>query len=134
MFLTLLIRNWRIVVIAALLAVISVEYVYIKHLNSEIIKMTDEKELLERKLVDAKNELKVSLSKIDEQNSAIDRLKKESDDRQKRNLAEMAKVKQAADAIKRSAEEIIRLKPPVGIPVCDSANALINQELQNAKK
>lgn len=134
MFLTFLLNNKSLIVIALLLATIAGEYTYITILKSEKDTLVAEKAQLKTLLDESQANLKQLQNDIQVQNDAIDKLKKEGDARVAKGAAEVKKAQDTAAEYKRRADELLGRKPPQNMSKCDAANTLINEELQNAHK
>jgi hypothetical protein len=70
---------------------------------------------------------------LDEQNAAVQRLKDAADKRVEENKKAIAVAKAEAESHKKRAASLLSRVPTAGITVCESADNLFNQEIQNAK-
>jgi peptidoglycan hydrolase CwlO-like protein len=129
----LLLKNWQLVVIAALMVMISVSGLYISRLKSEKRTLVEEKVTLQIELNESHANIAQLTNDIGIQNTAIDKLKTDSDNRQKEHAVELASAKKAALDYKAQAAAILSAKAPQNISDCDAANNLINQGIRNAK-
>ncbi len=129
-----LIKNKTLVMLAILGMIIAGQTVYISMLRSDKVALTAEKAQL-KTLLDVSQANVIELQgNIKTQNDAIDVLKKNGDARVAKHAEEVKKANDVANTYKKRAEELLKRKPPQGIPRCDAANALINEEIRNAKK
>lgn len=128
-----LLGNWELIVIGLLLAALAGSSAYIKYLAGRNDTLVFEKANLSAALQVSQTSVVTLQSAIDEQNTAIDKLKNDAAEREKSNAVIIAKAKVAsANNTKRSAE-IINLQPPNGVTSCDAANSLFNSEITNEK-
>jgi Tfp pilus assembly protein PilN len=131
MFLSFILNNKMLIVVLALLAVMAGEGVYITTLKSEKATLVAEKATL---TTESQANLKQLQNDIQAQNTAIDVLKKEGDARVAKHVAEVKVAQAAAKSYKQMADDLLNRKPPQGMPKCDAADALINEEIKNAHK
>jgi peptidoglycan hydrolase CwlO-like protein len=134
MFLSFILNNKMLIVVLALLAVMAGEGVYITTLKSEKATLVAEKATLTTMLAESQANLKQLQNDIQAQNTAIDVLKKEGDARVAKHVAEVKVAQAAAKSYKQMADDLLNRKPPQGMPKCDAADALINEEIKNAHK
>ena len=106
---------------------------YIFVLRSNLQTCEAEKKTLEAELAVSQASVKGLQLAITEQNSAIDKLKTDSDVREKAGAVEIAKAKVKADGFKKQADTLLKRVIPQGVAKCDAANQLINEEIKNAK-
>ena len=131
---TFLLNNKTLVMLALLSLVIAGQGVYISMLRSDKTVLIAEKSQLKTLLdVSQANVLQLT-GDIEAQNASIDALKKDGDERLAKHAKEVKKAEDAAAAYKKRAEELLTRKPPQNVSRCDAANALINEEIRNAKK
>lgn len=107
--------------------------IYIKILKSEINSCEAEKKNLVAELAISQASVKSLQGAITEQNVAIDKLKTDSDAREKAGAAEVAKAKVKAEGFKKQADNLLKRIVPQNMTKCDAANSLINEEIKNAK-
>ena len=132
MFLTFLLNNKTLILITALLIAMASEGVYITTLKSEAKILVAEKATLTTMLTESQANLKQLQSDIQAQNTAINALKAEADARVAKHAVEVKQAQTIANSYKQKADDLLKLKAPSGIPVCDAANELINKEIKNA--
>lgn len=114
-------------------AVVVVAGIYIKILKVEISSCEAEKKNLVAELAISQASVKSLQAAINDQNAAVDKLKTDSDNREKAGAVEIAKAKVTADGFKKQADTLLRRVVPQNTSMCDAANQLINEEINNAK-
>lgn len=129
----LLLRNWQLMIIGLLAAIILFCTVYIRYLRAETISLQAEKKAVELQLETANAQIAQCNGKIDSQNRAIDEWKKESDERARRINSELSKLKKQTQLGQQAALDIINNKPQTSMSSCENAIRIINQELKNSK-
>jgi uncharacterized coiled-coil protein SlyX len=102
-------------------------FLYIKVLKSE-------NESLTIKLSVAESSIKTLQTSISKQNTAIDKMKKDADDRLKENIKNVNKSKEERKIFDKHSKDLLSKKTPEDISKCDSANLLINEEIDNEPK
>jgi hypothetical protein len=132
--LTLLLKNWQLVVIGLLLAVLAGTGVYITLLKSQKDTLRAEKATLTTLLTESQANLVQLKNDIQAQNNAINALKLEADARLIKNAADVKTAQNTANSYKQKADDLLKQKAPVDVPTCTSANDLINREINNAHK
>ena len=133
MFISFLLKNWQIVIIGLLSAAIAALLINKKILISDNNKKEAELKALTAQLGVSQASVKSLQIAINDQNLAIDKLKKDSDEREAAGKILVDKAKLEALKYKRRADELMKLKPTPGKTQCESAEELINQEIRNAK-
>ena len=93
-----------------------------------------EKAAVQTLLETSQANLKQLQGEIKVQNDAIEKLKKEGDERVAKNAEEVKKAQAVAETYKKKAEDLMNRKAPQNLNKCDAANALINEEIRNARK
>mgnify|MGYP001175421669 CR=1 FL=1 len=128
MWLSLLTNKYVLmgIVVAALSA-------YMFMLRSNLQTCEAEKKTLEAELAVSQASVKGLQLAITEQNSAIEKLKTDSDTREKSHQKEIAKAKITSESFKKQAADILKKVAPQNISKCDAANQVINEELQRVK-
>lgn len=126
-------KNKNLILIGVLLAAFAAGYYDIKLLKSELATAQAEKAAIQSELKVSQDSVATLRKSIDDQNEAIKKMKIADQERFNANQAEVNKAKVAASNYKKQAEDIMRLRPSEKISRCDSANELINKEIQNAK-
>jgi hypothetical protein len=132
--LTFFLNNKTYIVIALLGLVIAGQTVYITVLRSQKDTLVAEKQVLQISLDASQASLLQLKNDIVAQNAAIEKLKTESDARLAKNAVEVKKAQAVAQSYKRQAEDLLNRPPPQDMSKCDAAEALINEELANARK
>lgn len=131
--LAVLLKNKNLVVIGILLALFAGGGIYIKMLKGNIATLTAEKAALVIELQVSNASIKSLQKAIDDQNTAINKMKDDADKRQAAHQTEINKAKATADTYRKQAQDLMDAKAQADKPKCDSANDLINQEIKNAK-
>lgn len=132
--LTLLLKNWQLVVIGLLLAALAGSGVYITLLKSQKDTLVAEKGTLTTLLDVSQANLVQLKNDIQAQNTAINALKTEADARVAKHATEVKAAQSIANTYRQKADDLLKRRAPQNVPKCDSANDLINSELQNAHK
>ncbi len=125
--------NKQLVEFLIVAAVLLGAFTYIKILKSELATAVAEKAVLTTDLGISQNAVKRLQDAINDQNTAITKLKIDADLREASHAADIAKAKASSVNYGKQADAIMKLKAPNGKPVCVAADDLINQELKNAK-
>jgi predicted nucleic acid-binding Zn-ribbon protein len=133
MFIELVLRNWKLIVAALLLATIAGMGMYIKFLNSNISTLNAEKQVIQAKLDVSQSSVKSLQIAINDQNDAIDNMQIQADARERSHAGAIATAKATTISAKKKADELMAAMAPQNISKCDAANQLINQEIQRAK-
>lgn len=107
---------------------------YVVVLRGNVAELTAEKNLLSAKLEVSNSSISSLEQAIQDQNTAVEKLKQAAESRFAANAEELKKAQQAARVFKDKADRIINTPAPPGVDTCTAANALINQEIQDAKK
>lgn len=113
-------------------AVVIAACIYIMMLRSSLSVCEAEKNVVVAELAVSQASVKSLSAAIDEQNTAIEKLKSAADERAKKNAAEVARAKAEADTFKKKANSLIARTVPQDVSKCDAANQLFN-EVINAK-
>lgn len=129
----LLLKHWKIIVMGILLSMLTVSGYYIKLLKSQKDTLVAEKNLVQAALEVSQGSVLSLQEAIADQNTAIEKLKQESDAREEAGKKLIEKAKADARRYKKRAEDLMKIKPLPGKTDCESANELINQEIRNAK-
>jgi len=132
--LTLLLKNWQLVVIGILLAAISAMGLYVKSLKNDITLCEDQKKVIKAELDISQASVKSLQGAIDEQNAAVQKMKDAAAAKEKLYLEELARVKKTTDILRQQAGDIMKRQPPQGMSACDAANNLISEEIVRGKK
>lgn len=107
--------------------------IYIKILKNELSHSQDENNILSLKLSVSETSVKSLQNAINDQNSAIERLKKSASDREKLYRIEIEKATSKAGTLKKQADEILKKILPQNITKCDAANELVNSQINEGK-
>jgi uncharacterized protein YlxW (UPF0749 family) len=129
----ILLKNKSLVMMGILLLALAGSSIRIKILKSDVATVTAKAEVLAGELEVSQASVRSLQQAIKDQNSAIDKLKEDSDKRFAKHQAEVNKAKAVAASYKKQAEQIMISKVPPDQSNCDAANNLFNGELQNAK-
>jgi len=129
-----LLKNKALVAILILAAALGVQSFRISLLKSEAKTLTAEKQTLKTQLDESQANLLQLQNDIQSQNAAIERLKKDGDERVAKNAEDVKKAKKEAEGYKKQAQDLMNRKVPQNVSKCDAANALINEEIRNARK
>lgn len=132
--LAILLNNKTWVIFALLSVFIASEAIYIKLLRSEKDTLVSQNTNLSNLLKDSQGTVKQLQNDISTQNRAVEDLKTAAENRKKDNAALVKKAQDSADTYKKRADDILKKVPPQTSNKCDSANLLINEEIENAKK
>lgn len=125
--------NKNLIILAILAAAFAGGVLYIKILKNDLVAAVAEKNTLTADLGVSQASVKGLQESINEQNSAITKLKSDADAREASHVTEIAKAKETALNYQKQAAALMKLKAPNGKPVCAAADDLINEELKNAK-
>lgn len=132
-FLSVLTANKTLIIAALLIAMLAGAGVYIKVLKSDIKVLESEKVALNTKLAISNASITTLEGAINEQNTAIQKLKEHAIKREQEGRVWTAKAKVEADDLKKKADTLMKQIPSQGIPRCDAANKLFDLEIKNAK-
>jgi parvulin-like peptidyl-prolyl isomerase len=128
-----ILQYWKIGAIAIIAIAVLAAAGYIKILKSDIEVLESEKVVLNQALAISKQSVIDLSAAIDKQNTAISIMKKESDERQKKYLEDIAKAKKFSDGLKKQAEDLMKRTLPQNTNACNAANSLIIEELNHAE-
>ena len=131
--LTILLNNKNLVIIGVLIAAMLSGFIYVKMLKSNLTTAIAEKNTLVAELQVSQESVKSLQTAITDQNTAVEKMKTDADARAKSAQAEIDKAHTISAAYKKHADDLMNVKPLPGTSSCQSAEALINQEIQNAK-
>ena len=107
--------------------------VYVALLRGNLATCEAEKKVLVAELEVSQASVKNLQIAINDQNTAIEKLKSDSDTREKSHQQEIAKAKITSESFKKQAADILKKIAPQNISKCDAANQVINEELQRVK-
>lgn len=130
MFVSLLLKNWKYVIIVGLLISLVGSGIYVKILKAQITNCEQEKKNVQDALSISQSSVKSLQLSINEQNAAIEKLKKDADERLKNNAAALAKAKQDANNQKIKADKLLQTQRNTAITACEDANNLFNSVLK----
>lgn len=125
--------------IVVLLGIFVYQNVMINMSKKEIEKLEAQKSTLNAQIIVLTNNVKQLHTKIDEQNAAIEKMRKDAEEKEKQNQEMLERASATADTYKKQAQELLRRKPPPNMTKCEAANDLINTEskksvLESAKR
>jgi predicted nucleic acid-binding Zn-ribbon protein len=133
MFIELILKNWKLIVAIGLVAVMAGLGVYIRILHGDISTLEEKAKTAQAELEVSQASVKSLQIAINDQNTAIDKLKTDTDAREKAHAVEIAVAKTTANTAKKRAADLMASMAPQNISKCDAANQLINSEIQRAK-
>ena len=84
---------------------------------------------LQTQLTASQGSVKQLMSSVDEQNTAIDKLKADSANRLSATSALIATANKARNQANLTANQLLKAQAPVGIDKCQAAINLINKEI-----
>ncbi len=122
------------VFVALLLMFIAGQGAYVSVLGSRLDLAKSQKDLLSTQLSSSRASVQQLELSLEDQNTAIEKIKSAADERVKAHAAEVQKAQQLASTYKARAEELLRKDKPNNKSSCDAVDDLINEELRNAKK
>lgn len=125
-----LVSNWRLLAVGALLLVIAGMFAYIEVLKIQKSELTTENKSMKFQLESSQNNVKKLSEDIARQNTAVDTLKKEADERLAKASADLKKAQFQAASFKRMADDYMSRKPPEGLPLCQAADELFNEAIK----
>jgi hypothetical protein len=129
---SILLNNKSLVAILLLAALLGGGYIYIGVLKSDVEKTIAEKNVVIAELQASQAALKGLQSAVNEQNTAVEKLKNDAEARVAAGQAEITQAKVTSELYKRKASDLMKVKPDPKLSRCDAANALINSEIANA--
>lgn len=130
MFIAMLLKNWQLVIIAMLLATIAGISIYVSFLKRSTEQVKAEKQVLIGELKISQASVKTLQNSIDEQNTAIEKLKSDAAERAKTNASALAKAKQDAMKQREIAKELMKVQRDTSLSACEDANNLFNSVLK----
>lgn len=133
-FLTQLLTHWKLALSGVLLATVVASGIYVKILKAKLEIRDSEIAALTLKLETSETKIKMLSDRINFQNEAIENLAKEAKERLKRHGVELNRANTNANNYKKQAEELMNRKPDATVPICKSADNLINEELKRVRK
>lgn len=131
--LSLVLKNWQLVVICVLVALLSVLSLYIKSLKKDIEVTESEKNVLKVELQVSQASVKSLQVAMNEQNAAVEKFKADAELREKNNKIIIQRAKNEAERNAKRASDFMNRKPDPNQPICKSADDLINEAIRNAK-
>jgi hypothetical protein len=132
LILSFVLRNKGLVVSLLLMAALGGCYFYIEMLKNYAARMVAEKNVVIAELQASQAALKGLQSAVNEQNTAVEKLKNDAEARVAAGQAEITQAKVTSELYKRKASDLMKVKPDPKLSRCDAANALINSEIANA--
>jgi hypothetical protein len=131
--LAFLLDHKTLIAFAVLFMVIAGEGITIKLEKADVVEAKANLKTTETQLSVSEASVISLQNAIKQQNDAIQQMKTDETAREASHKAELAMANATKNSYAQKAAELMKQKVPQGAPVCDSANALINQELKNAK-
>jgi len=131
--LSIIVKNKNLFLFIVALSILGAGIGYTLHLKKNIQQLEDEKIVLMTELRVSQSSVAALQKAIDEQNVAVGKLKKDSDQLLQAGKKEVAAAKKEADKYRKLANELAGATHPANISTCDAANALINSVISNAK-
>ncbi len=129
-----LFNHKSLVIIAIMALALAGTGIQIKFLKNQKAELVAEKEQLKTLLAVSQANVKQLQSDIQSQNEKVEKFKKDADERQAANQVLVKKASDQAAIIKKKSDDLLKRQPPANMSSCDAANALINEEIQNATK
>lgn len=129
-----LLLNKYVIGLILLGALIGGSFFYVYHLRSEVASLTEKNTGLTADLKVSQDSVKSLQTSINDQNTAITKLQSDALARVASHAAELAAAQKIATTATTRSATILAMKPSPDTTLCNSGNALINQEIQNAKK
>lgn len=129
-----LLKYWKVGALVALLLVISGLYAYNAKLHSDLADANAQLTVIKKDFQVSQANLKHVSDALEAQNAAIDRLKRDAEERAARNAKEIAKAQAIANGFKEMANGLLRQPPDPTLSLCDNANVQINKEIQRVRK
>ena len=129
-----ILSNWKLLAVGLLSMTLLGMGSYISLLKSQKQTLTAEKEKVEVLLSDSQADLVKLKAEIEKQNKYIQEFKAAAEEKLKKNTELLNKARKDAEFYRRQAGDIMGRQPTPGLPLCTSAENLINSELNNAKK
>ncbi len=127
--LSFIFQNSKLIALLVLiLAVVSVVF-YVKHLKNEISDLKNENVVLTQKLSISNDSIKVLQNSVNDQNTALQNLKIESDKKAKDVAAALAESQKRLQNYKNIADALMKAQPLSIDNVCKSSDELINREI-----
>lgn len=133
MFIELLLKNWKLIVAAVLLAIIAGLGVYIRILKGDVATLNAKMETTKAELSVSQASVKSLQIALDDQNDAIDKMQIDANNREKAHAAELAAAKASTVTAQKRAKDLMASVAPKNLSKCDSASQLIDQEIQRVK-
>jgi hypothetical protein len=130
----IILKNWQLVIIGLLLASLAGTGVYINVLKAQKDTLEAEKKTLVAELGVSQASVTSLTVAVEDQNTAIGKLKTDSDARLKKAQQEILKANANTETAKLSADVLLKRTVPQGATQCDAANELFNEEIRRAKK
>jgi hypothetical protein len=130
----LILKNWQLIAIATLIAVIAGSGYYITLLKAQKSTLEADKNTLVAELGVSQASVTSLTVAVEDQNTAIGKLKTDSDTRFKKAQQEILKARANTETAKLSADVLLKRTVPQGATQCDAANELFNEEIRRAKK
>lgn len=127
--LALLMGNKNLLIGAILLALLAGTGIYIKILKSEVATAKAQALVLTGELEVSQSSVQGLQAAIINQNTAITKLKSDSDARELAHKSEIIEAEKKSNTFKQQAQTLMNKKIPVSVNSCDAADQLINGEI-----
>ena|SRR5271166_2019127 len=127
-FLTFILTHKEFIIILILLTMLGAGGLYVRVLHAQNGELKANNATLTVSLQTSNDSIKTLQNSVNDQNTAIDKMKADADARQKAHAAEVAAATQKADSYHQQAVDILKLVPQ-GVDKCSAANDLINNEI-----
>ena len=134
MFLSFILNNKMLILVIILLAIITGGGIYVKILKSDEATLVAQKETISTQLAESQANLLQLQTSIQDQNSAIDKLKSAADERVAQHAVGIQQANAVAATYKQKADALLKSRVPVNTSSCSASNDLINLEIRNAHK
>lgn len=134
LYLNLLLRFWREAAIGALILAIGLLYFRSEILVAQREALAVEKTTLQTKLQECNTGAAKLVASIEEQNAAIEQIRKSSEDSARRYKTELNRANGVAAGFKQMADGLLKRPLDPKLSVCENANALINEEIARGRK
>jgi len=133
-FILSLVSNKKTVVVVLFLLCIAAMAVYIKILKANLSEQTALVESYKVQLQVSQASVSSLRSSLDEQNSAIDKLRVDADNRAVLGAAKIRIAEEIADKYRTTSVDLLRRTIPDNKTPCEAADSLINEEITRANR
>lgn len=129
--LSIIFQNKSMVSVVFLLLILGGVYFYISTLKSKIEKLDSELSMSKAQIIVLQSSNSTLKKSIDDQNRSVEDLKDQAAKREETYKLEIAKARENTSRAKKRADDLANATPPPGVPLCDAANDLFNQEIRS---